>query len=52
MKCFCLGLTNSKNQVVNSLFFDTIKVKPKNSIKDIKERAESKKMNLRYFEDL
>lgn len=46
-----LGLKASNNKIINKNFFDTIKVKPKISIKQIREQAESKKINLRYYED-
>jgi glycine dehydrogenase len=45
------GLKNSGNTVLNELFFDTIKVKPKKSLEEIKNRAESKCINLRYYDD-
>lgn len=45
------GLKKSNNTVVNDLFFDTIKVKPKMGFDEIRKRAEAKKINLRYFED-
>lgn len=37
--------------MVNEIFFDTIKVKPKASVDEIRKRAVAKKINLRYFED-
>ena len=45
------GLKKSNNQVLNEAFFDTLKVKPKISVQEIKARAEAKQINLRYFED-
>jgi glycine dehydrogenase len=45
------GLRRSNNQVLNKQYFDTIKVKPSISIEQIKQKAESKKINLRYFAD-
>ena len=45
------GLKASNNKILNKNFFDTIKVKPAVSMKQIKERAESKKINLRFYDD-
>ena len=45
------GLKNSDNKVLNDTFFDTIKVKPNLSINQIKQRSESKSINLRYYDD-
>ena len=45
------GLKNSDNKIQNENFFDTIKIRPSLSIDQIKQRAEAKKINLRYFED-
>jgi glycine dehydrogenase len=42
---------NSKSQIINDVFFDTIKVKPHLNIEEIKKRAEVKKINLRYYDD-
>lgn len=33
------------------MFFDTIKVKPKMKVDEIRKRAEAKEINLRYFDD-
>lgn len=45
------GLKSANNQVVNETFFDTIKIKPNVPLSEIKQKAESKLINLRYFED-
>ena len=45
------GLKKANNQVLNEVFFDTIKVKPNASLDEIKSKALAKKINLRYFED-
>ena len=45
------GLAAFDNKVINKNYFDTIKVKPSRSLKQIKDRAESKKINLRYYDD-
>ena len=45
------GLKKADNSVLNDAFFDTIKVKPKASMDEIKARALEKKINLRYFEN-
>jgi glycine dehydrogenase len=39
------------NTISNELFFDTIKIKPKDNLSKIRERAEAKQINLRYFDD-
>ena len=45
------ALNEGKNAVINQQYFDTLKVKPKMSIEELKKRAESKHVNLRYFPD-
>lgn len=45
------GLKKSGNVILNDYFFDTIKIKPVESIASIKQRALLKKINLRYFDD-
>lgn len=45
------GLKLANNQILNESFFDTIKIKPKSSVEEIKQKAEAKHINLRYFED-
>lgn len=45
------ALKQEGNTIVNELFFDTIKIKPKDDLGKIRERAEAKKINLRYFDD-
>ncbi len=37
--------------MTNDVFFDTIKVSPKDGIQSIKDRANELEINLRYFED-
>ena len=45
------GLKKSGCTVLTESFFDTIKVKPKQSLNEIKQRAESNCINLRYYDD-
>jgi glycine dehydrogenase len=45
------GLKKSGNKILTNQYFDTIKVKPKLGIEELRKRAESKKINLRYFLD-
>ena len=40
-----------KNLIVNETFFDTIKIKPRENMSEIKKRALEKQINLRYYED-
>ncbi len=45
------GLSESGNEVVNDLFFDTLKVYPRLDPSEIRHRASEMKINLRYYED-
>ncbi|XP_075217499.1 glycine dehydrogenase (decarboxylating), mitochondrial-like isoform X3 [Lycorma delicatula] len=45
------GLKDSGNIICHKHFFDTLHVKPLMDLNDILERASSKKINLRYFND-
>lgn len=45
------GLRSSGNQVLNPLFFDTLKVRPKLSQGEVVSRAAAKQINLRSFDD-
>lgn len=45
------GLRESGNEVMNSMFFDTLKVSPRLDITEVKTRATEMKMNFRYFPD-
>lgn len=46
------GLQKAGHQQLNDFYFDTIRIAPKGMTSDeIKERAESKKINLRYVKD-
>ncbi|XP_075235526.1 glycine dehydrogenase (decarboxylating)-like [Lycorma delicatula] len=45
------GLKDSGNIICYKHFFDTLHVKPLMDLNDILERASSKKINLRYFND-
>ena len=45
------GLRESGNEVLNGMYFDTIKVAPRLDISEIKTRATEMKMNFRYFAD-
>jgi len=44
-----LGVERAENPVTNSLFYDTLTIKPKDSVDDIRRRAAEKEINLRYF---
>ncbi|XP_055699251.1 glycine dehydrogenase (decarboxylating), mitochondrial [Phlebotomus papatasi] len=45
------GILAAGHKITNSVFFDTLHVVPNFSADEIKSRAESKKINLRYFDD-
>lgn len=46
------GLVDAGHQSLNSIFFDTLHIKPVNrSTADIRTAAEAKEINLRYFDD-
>lgn len=45
------GLSQSGNEVLNKHFFDTLNIQPKFSIDEIKTRAATKQINLRYHEN-
>lgn len=45
------GTKRAGNTVVNPLFFDTLCISPKDGAAAVKRRAETKKINLRYFDD-
>jgi len=45
------ALKNEGHSIENKLFFDTIKIKPNADINTIRQRAEAKNINLRYFSD-
>nr|XP_022910008.1 glycine dehydrogenase (decarboxylating), mitochondrial [Onthophagus taurus] len=45
------GLKQDSNKIRNDLFFDTIKVDPKEDVSLIRKRAEEKQINFRYFDD-
>ena len=45
------GLNLSGNHLVHQNFFDTLKIKPKLGIDEIRQRAELKSINLRYYSD-
>ena len=45
------GLKQADNLITNNLFFDSLKIKPSVSLKTVRQRAEEKRINLRYFED-
>lgn len=45
------AIKESGHQVLNDLFFDTIKVIPKVNMFEIQDRAAQKRINLRYFDD-
>ncbi|KAK5644939.1 hypothetical protein RI129_006239 [Pyrocoelia pectoralis] len=45
------GLAQDGNTLTNDLFFDTIRVIPKIGADEIRQRANEKKINFRYYED-
>lgn len=45
------GLQHDGNTINIEYFFDTLKVKPKKSVSEIKSRARDFQINLRYFAD-
>ncbi|CAG5116255.1 unnamed protein product, partial [Candidula unifasciata] len=45
------GIRKSGHTVTSSAYFDTVKFQPKGGQEDIKQRAEKKKINLRYYPD-
>lgn len=45
------GLKVSGNQILNEVFFDTIKILPNMNIEEIREKALAKSINFRYFPD-
>ena len=46
-----IGLRESGNEVMNGLYFDTLKVSPRLDIAEIRTRATEMKVNFRYFPD-
>lgn len=49
MVCLPVGLEKSGSQQHNEIFFDTLLVTPKDPVEEVKARAESKQINLRYY---
>ena len=45
------GLRDSGNLIMNEVFFDTLKIMPKLGLDEVKNRAELKQINLRYFDN-
>jgi len=45
------GLESSGHVQHNQLFFDTLHITPAEDIDVIKQRAQGKRINLRYFDD-
>ena len=45
------GLRDEGHEILNPLFYDTLKIKPKVSHQEIRERAIQKEINLRYYDD-
>lgn len=39
------------NKLTNEVFFDTLRVEPEEDVGEIKSRAESKRINFRYYDD-
>ncbi|XP_065584520.1 glycine dehydrogenase (decarboxylating), mitochondrial-like isoform X1 [Artemia franciscana] len=48
---FAKGLRDSGNLITNEVFFDTLKIMPKLALDEVKNRAELKQINLRYFDN-
>lgn len=44
------GLKEDGNEIENNVFFDTIKVKPRLDVSEVRVRAAEKKINLRYYD--
>lgn len=45
------ALKSEGHQVINDVFFDTLKIKPKDGIETVKRAAEAHHINLRYYSD-
>lgn len=45
------GIRSAGHEILNDTFFDTLKIRPKNGAKYIKQMAEELKMNYRYHDD-
>lgn len=45
------GLKQNKNTITNKLFFDSLKIKPSSGVQTVRQRAEAKRINLRYYDD-
>lgn len=45
------GLKTGGNTITNQVFFDTLKIKPRMNLDEIKQRAKEKRINLRYYEN-
>ncbi|CAF1047626.1 unnamed protein product [Adineta steineri] len=45
------SLKSGGNSIKNEIFFDTLKIKPKMSLDEIKQRATEKRINLRYYDN-
>ena len=48
---FLSGVKAGGHSIKNELFFDTLKIKPRMSIDEIKQRAQKKRINLRYHDN-
>lgn len=48
---FAESLKAAGHSIKNENFFDTLKIHPKTSLEQIKQRANEKRVNLRYYEN-
>lgn len=48
---FAESLKSAGHSIKNETFFDTLKIHPKTSLDQIKQRASEKHINLRYYEN-
>lgn len=46
-----VGISRAGHQINTKLYFDTLKVTPKNGFQEIQDRALEKEINLRYYGD-
>jgi glycine dehydrogenase len=45
------GLKSGGHVIRNEQFFDTLYIQPASNLNEIKQRAQEKRMNLRYYEN-
>lgn len=46
-----VGISEAGHTVNNEIFYDTLKITPKNGADEIRQKAQQKMINLRYFSD-